>query len=83
MSTLKFNKSLKGWMWWHIPVISTLVRLRQTHQEFKASLGSHIEWKVNPNCTARPYLKEKKTLKECLFFLYQGLNVSLNLCRVY
>jgi hypothetical protein len=39
------------WVWWFVPVIPALRRLRQKHQEFHASLGFIV----------RTYLKKIKT----------------------
>jgi hypothetical protein len=48
--------TLKGcvsWVWWRVPVIPALGRLRLENHEFKAILGD----------MARPYIQKKKPTK--------------------
>jgi hypothetical protein len=49
------KKEITGsWVWWYMPVIPALWRLRQEYLEFEASLG----------CTGRPCLKPNKQTKK-------------------
>jgi hypothetical protein len=52
------KKKRLNWVWWHIPVIPALWRLKQEDCEFKEHLGLYDKFKVSLGYIGRPCFKQ-------------------------